>query len=157
MSSLVKATKLIGNLIGKVIQYSPVFESEPWGFVADTSFFNVVLMAESELNPQQVLNQVLEIENTLGRKRSGKEYSSRIIDIDILFYDEKKIDENNLVIPHPLLHRRKFVLEPLAAIAPDLIHPGYQTTITELLHQLKDNSLISLVVEKEEFARLVNE
>lgn len=157
LKSLVMATKLIGNLIGKIIQYSPVVESEPWGFNADTTFYNLALMAETELTPQQVLAQILEIENSLGRKRSGKEYSSRKIDIDILFYDDKQITENNLMIPHPLLHKRRFVLEPLAAIAPELIHPVYHATIAELLNQMEDTSRILVTVEKEEFARLLHQ
>ena len=157
LNSLVQAAKLIDSLIGKVIQFSPVVESEPWGFEAETTFYNQVLMVETQLTPQQVLNQVLEIETTLGRKRSGKEYSSRKIDIDILFYNEKQVEENNLVIPHPLLHKRNFVLQPLAEIAPDLVHPVFQTTISELLSQLKDSSRISVAVEKEEFTRLFNQ
>lgn len=157
LKSLVMATKLIGNLIGKIMHYSPVVESEPWGFNADTTFYNLALMAETELTPQQVLAQILEIENSLGRKRSGKEYSSRKIDIDILFYDDKQITENNLMIPHPLLHKRRFVLEPLAAIAPELIHPVYHATIAELLNQMEDTSRIFVTVEKEEFARLLQQ
>jgi len=157
LNSLVQAAKLIDSLIGKVIQFSPVVESEPWGFEAETTFYNQVLVVETQQTPQQVLKQVLEIETKLGRKRSGKEYSSRIIDIDILFYNEKQVEENNLVIPHPLLHKRNFVLQPLAEIAPDLVHPVFQTTISELLSQLKDSSRISVAVEKEEFTRLFNQ
>jgi len=74
-----------------------------------------------------------------------------------LFYNEKQVEENNLVIPHPLLHKRNFVLQPLAEIAPDLVHPVFQTTISELLSQLKDSSRISVAVEKEEFTRLFNQ
>jgi 2-amino-4-hydroxy-6-hydroxymethyldihydropteridine diphosphokinase len=154
LNSLVQAAKLIDSLIGKIIKFSPVVESEPWGFEAETTFYNQVLMVETLQTPQQVLNRILEIEIKLGRKRIGKEYSSRIIDIDILFYDEKQLNENNLVIPHALLHKRKFVLDPLKYIAPDLVHPVFQTTISELLSQMKDTSRISVAVEKEEFTRL---
>ncbi len=154
LNSLVQAARLIDKQVGKIIEYSPVVESEPWGFNAETSFYNQALMVETEYSPQQVLNKVLKIEQELGRIRSGKEYSSRIIDVDILFYDEKQLAEHNLVIPHPFLHERKFVLEPLAAIAPGLIHPVLQKTISELLQQLKDPSPITTVIGKEEFARL---
>jgi 2-amino-4-hydroxy-6-hydroxymethyldihydropteridine diphosphokinase len=157
LNSLVQAAQLIDSLIGKVMQFSPVVESEPWGFEAETTFYNQVLMVETHLTPQQVLNLVLEIETKLGRQRIGKEYSSRIIDIDILFYDENQVHENNLEIPHPLLHKRKFVLEPLAAIAPDLVHPVFQTTISELLNQIKDTTPIFVAVESEEFTRLFNQ
>ena len=157
LNSLVQAAKLIDSLIGKVTQYSPVVESEPWGFEAETTFYNQVLMVETQQTPQQILIQILEIETRLGRKRSGKEYSSRVIDIDILFYDEKEVNEPNLVIPHPHLHKRKFVLEPLADIAPDFVHPVFQTTISELLSQILDASPISVVTEKEEFTRLFHQ
>ena len=157
LNSLVQAARLIDKRVGKIIQYSPVVETEPWGFKAETSFYNQVLMVETQYSPQQVLNKVLEIEQQLGRIRSGKGYSSRMIDIDILFYDEIQLAEHNLVIPHPLLHERKFVLEPLAAIAPGLIHPVLHKTISELLQQLKDTSPVISVVEKAEFTRLFNQ
>lgn len=151
------ATKLIGNKIGKVLNYSPVVESEPWGFKAETTFYNQILLVKTEFSPQTVLTKILEIENTLGRKRIGKEYSSRSIDIDILFYDEMQIHEDNLVIPHPLLHKRKFILEPLSTIAAELIHPALHLTVTEILQQVKDNSRVFNVIEKDEFAKLLNQ
>lgn len=157
MVSLVKATKLIDMLIGRVLLFSPVVESEPWGFEAETNFLNMALMVETELAPQQVLAGMLEIENILGRKRSGAGYVSRSIDIDILFYDDKQINEDKLVIPHPLLHMRQFVLEPLHAIAPDFIHPVFNATISDLLSQLNRTGPVLVVVEKDEFARLLNQ
>lgn len=156
LNSLVKATKLIDNLIGRVIDYSAVFESEPWGFNAETTFYNQVLKVETALDPQQVLHSVLAIEKSLGRLRSGTTYSSRIIDIDILFYNAEIIENENLIIPHPLMHLRKFVLEPLASIAPDLIHPGLQATISFLLSQLNDDSPTLIAVERESFTGLLN-
>ena len=152
---LVQAAKLIDSLIGKIIDYSPVVESEPWGFKAETAFYNQVLVVETDLTARQVLEQALEIEKTLGRKRSGTEYASRLIDIDILFYDEIQIHENDLKIPHPLLHKRKFVLEPLATVAPVFIHPVLLTTISELLYLLNDSSELPVAVEKVNFARLL--
>jgi len=157
LNSLVQAAKLIDSVVGKVVDYSPVVESEPWGFDAETAFFNQVLVVETELAPRQVLKKILEIENTLGRKRSGTEYSSRLIDIDILFYDEIQMNEDSLVIPHPLLHKRKFVLEPLAAVAPHLIHPVLLSSIAELLQSLDDTSHVSVAVEKMNFTRLLNQ
>ena len=156
LDSLVKATKLVDSLIGKVVGYSAVFESEPWGFNADTTFYNQVLIVDTEFDPQQVLNSVLAIEKSLGRLRSGTTYSSRIIDIDILFYNAEIIESETLVIPHPLMHLRRFVLEPLASIAPDMIHPGLQVTILFLLSQLNDGSLNRIAVERESFAGLLN-
>lgn len=153
---LVKATKLIDNLIGKVTQNSSVIESEPWGFKSETSFYNIILSTETEFTPHQILNKVLDIEASLGRIRHGKDYTNRIIDIDILFYNAEKINEEKLVIPHPLIHMRKFVLQPLAEIAPDLIHPLLNSSITRLLMRLNEPTPISTAVDREEFARLLH-
>jgi len=112
-------------------------------------------MIETEFVPGQVLDKVLEIEKSLGRERTGKGYTSRSIDIDILLYNDELINNDNLVVPHPLMQNRKFVLFPLAAIAPGLFHPGFQVPIIELLQKLDDNSPISEVVDAEEFVQLM--
>lgn len=155
LNSLVKATKLIDKLIGKVIQYSSVVESEPWGFKAETTFLNMVILAHTEFTPHQILDKIFSIETSLGRIRHGKTYSNRIIDIDILFFNEEQINDDNLVIPHPLLHLRKFVLQPLAEIAPDLIHPVFETSISELLLRLNESNPIFAVADTERFAELL--
>jgi 2-amino-4-hydroxy-6-hydroxymethyldihydropteridine diphosphokinase len=85
-------------------------------------------------------------EAKLGRTRTGKQYSSRIIDIDILFYNDVIMNEEALIIPHPHLHERKFVLVPLCEIAPDMVHPVYKKTISELLELCDDKSLIVKVI-----------
>ncbi len=157
LNSLVKATQLIDTLIGPVVCYSPVIESEPWGFSAELNFYNMVLEVQTALLPREVLASLLAIEKTLGRVRSGAAtYSSRIIDIDILFYGEEHIVEDTLVIPHPMLHLRRFVLEPLASLAPLLIHPVSRATIAELLLQLEDQSRVFVAAGKEEFALLLH-
>jgi 2-amino-4-hydroxy-6-hydroxymethyldihydropteridine diphosphokinase len=153
---LVKATELIDNLIGKVMQNSSVILSEPWGFKSETSFYNLVLSVKTDQTPHQVLTKLLEIEASLGRIRHGKLYTNRTIDIDILFFNNEKINEASLVIPHPLLHLRKFVLQPLAEIAPDFIHPVFNLSTTKLLQQLNDPIPISKVIDCEEFASLLN-
>lgn len=156
LNALVKATRQIDILIGKVKINSSVIESEPWGFKAETSFYNMVLLVETQFTPHQVLNKVLEIEKSMGRVRHGKEYSSRIIDIDILFFDKQQINDDNLVIPHPLLHERLFVLQPLAEIAPEFIHPVLLTSVAKLLLLLKESGTIPTVVSQKEFATLLN-
>lgn len=155
LNSLVKAAKLIGNLIGRINKYSSVIESEPWGFSAEITFYNMVLLIDTECTPRQVLTKALEIETSLGRTRHGKEYASRIIDIDILFYNTETINGDNLVIPHPLMHKRKFVLQPLSEVAPDLIHPVLNSSITELLLSLNEPVPLPIAVEKREFASLM--
>lgn len=156
LNALVKATKLIDSLIGTVNKYSSVIESEPWGFKAETSFYNMVLCVDTQFTPHQVLNKVLDIEKSMGRVRQGKDYTSRNIDIDILFFDKQQINEDNLVIPHPLMHERMFVLQPLAEIAPEFIHPVHLTSATKLLLQLKEADTIPIVVSQKEFASLLN-
>lgn len=155
LKSLVTATKLIESLVGKVQLFSAVVETEPWGFRAEIAFYNQALIVETDLSPQQVLSVIIDIEKTMGRIRTGEAYISRIIDIDILFYDEDIVHETNLIIPHPLMHLRKFVLAPLADIAPDIVHPDSGKTISELLLNAEDASRIQVVVEKNEFASLL--
>jgi 2-amino-4-hydroxy-6-hydroxymethyldihydropteridine diphosphokinase len=155
LRSLVNATKMINTLIGKVIQYSAVIESEPWGFDSETSFYNMAIAVETDFTPHEILNIILDIEKSLGRIRHGKTYTNRIIDIDILFYGEEIINDTNLTIPHAFIHKRMFVLQPLAAVAPDLIHPVLHATIAELLLRSGEPGTISVVVQKEEFAHLL--
>jgi 2-amino-4-hydroxy-6-hydroxymethyldihydropteridine diphosphokinase len=117
------------------------YKSAPWGFEAGGEFVNQVLVCDTDLSPREVLGKVHEIEAALGRdrvaeaaekERTGEKYSSRVIDVDILFYDDEIIAEEDLVIPHPLLHERDFVLEPLAEVAPEKMHPVLGQTIAEL-------------------------
>ena len=136
-----RAQEMINAEIGPVMRCSHRYKSAPWGFEAGSHFSNQVLICDTELSPQEVLGKVHQIEAALGRdraaeatekERTGQNYSSRVIDVDILFYDDEIIAEENLVIPHPLLHERDFVLEPLAEVVPDKLHPVLGQTIAEL-------------------------
>ena len=100
----------------------------------------MVIEVETDLSPQELLERILNIESSLGRVRSSEQYSSRIIDIDILLYNDLVIDEPDLKIPHPLMHERKFVLIPLCEIAPEMIHPVLEKTFGELLEICEDRS-----------------
>lgn len=130
--------------IGSLVKKSSIIQSPPWGFEHKEDFLNQVLQIETRYSPFELLNAILSIEKKLGRIRflETKEYLPRIIDIDILFYDSLIIESENLIIPHPQLHLRRFTLTPLYEIAPELIHPVLEKTIRELLKLCSDNSEI---------------
>jgi len=136
--NLREALKMIGLQIGLLYTSSPVYETEPWGFDSDDKFLNMVIRVRTSLSPQAVLKETGLIEASLGRIRNEDQYTSRIIDIDILFYDDLIIDEVNLKIPHPGIAERRFVLVPLNEIAPDLVHPLSKKTVSSLLDSCPD-------------------
>lgn len=137
------ALERIVENIGIVTKSSSIYETEPWGFTADENFLNIAAEAETDLDPAEVLDLVKKIENRMGRIRDEKvQYTSRIIDIDILLYGDMIIDDASLKVPHPLMHERNFVLVPLNEIAPDLIHPVFGQTISELLSACSDTMAV---------------
>ena len=141
-SNLAKAVALVEEHIGPVIHASSVYETEPWGFQSENYFLNMVIEVETGLRPSGLLGRILMIESFLGRIREGKGYKSRIIDIDILLYDKRVIKTKVLVIPHPRIHERRFVLIPFSEIAEDLIHPVLGKRIRELLEACPDKSKV---------------
>ncbi|MCU0455257.1 MAG: 2-amino-4-hydroxy-6-hydroxymethyldihydropteridine diphosphokinase [Bacteroidales bacterium] len=134
----------IAENVGKVIKTSSVYETEPWGFSAEDLFLNMVVEVETRLKPSGLLGRILMIEAKMGRLRSGKGYSSRIIDIDILIFGDIVLNTKSLVIPHPLIHERRFVLVPFSEIAPDLVHPVLGKDIKSLLKECKDKGKVRL-------------
>ena len=132
------ALTLIGQDIGTVKAISKVIETEPWGYESDNRFLNMAVVVQTELNPQQALKTTKSIERQMGRtvKTSADGYHDRIIDIDLLMYDDLITDSPELTLPHKLMHKRRFVLEPLTQIAPGLEHPVLHKTIKELLEEL---------------------
>ncbi len=133
-----KGRQKISELIGAPLAISSVFETEPWGFIHETPFLNQLVITGTFLEPDKVMQAILEIEQQLGRTRGKKQFISRKIDIDILFYDDRIINTKNIIIPHPLLHKRRFALEPLAEIEPQLVHPVFKKTIARLLTECDD-------------------
>jgi len=117
-----------------VVRQSSLIETEPWGMTGQPHFINMAAEVETELLPQQLLSLLMRIETKMGRNRTVK-WGPRIIDLDILMYDDLRIETENLVIPHPLLHERDFVLGPLSEIAPDKIHPVLNKTIRKLFEE----------------------
>ena len=144
------ATDLIRQRIGSVVDCSHVYETAPWGVFAHgekpQNFYNQALKIDTTLSPHDALKEAMCIERILGRRRtatsnnSSQLYSSRPIDIDLIFYDSLVIDTPNLTLPHPRMHLRRFVLEPMCDIASDLIHPVLNKTLTQLLDECPDTS-----------------
>lgn len=144
LTFLQKATLLIEKEAGKIVKSSAVYRTESWGNTDLPEYLNQVLQIRSELPAQELLSRFQGIENQLERKREEK-WGSRTIDIDILFYGEEQINTPNLVVPHPLLQERRFVLEPLMKIAPGLIHPVLGKTIRQLYAELNDTLIVKKI------------
>ncbi len=137
--NLSKSISLLNQKIGSVISCSSIYKTAPWGFEHEKFFLNQVLEIDTTHNPIKLLEKILSIEIEMGRKRSGKGYEGRIIDIDILFFNDDYYDLKDLIIPHPLLHKRRFTLCPLFELAPLKIHPIFKKNISELLADCEDN------------------
>ena len=128
----------------KLVKISTLYESEPM-YVKDQPWFvNCVAEFETKLTPKELLDYLREIERKLGRQESGR-YGPRSIDLDILFYGNEVVEEDDLKIPHPRIQERRFVLVPLEEIDPDYIHPVYRSSIATLLANLKSNELVRKV------------
>jgi len=138
--NLRRAAEAIGKFIGGITASSSIYETEPWGFISHEKFLNQVVKVETDFSPFSLLEKIHEIESGLGRVRGTEQYSSRIIDIDILLYEDIIVEEAILKIPHPLISERRFVLVPLCEIAAELRHPVLNKTIGELLEICADKS-----------------
>ena len=138
-----EARELLGGLPQtRVTKESSLYESEPHGD-AKTWFCNSVVEIETEFSAPELLKNLNTIETTMGRKRvRGKRWGSRIIDLDILLYNMEVIEKRNLKVPHPRLPDRRFVLVPLSELAPQLVHPGLNVTVSQLLAAVKDTKKI---------------
>lgn len=132
------AASAITDNCGPVIKASGIYETKAWGYSHQPDFYNQVLCIHTHFTAQELLNQVLNIELQMGRERLIK-LGPRIIDIDILFFNTDIINTPSLKVPHPHIAERRFVLEPLHEIAPDLVHPVFQKTIATLLEECTDD------------------
>ena len=132
--NLTRAIEALSLALGHYTALSSFMETAPWGFDSDNAFLNCAVAFETELLPEELLNTTERIERELGRtiKSNGGIYHDRIIDIDILLYDSIIVETPRLTIPHPLMHKRDFVLEPLAQIAADTVHPTTGKSIEQL-------------------------
>ncbi|HNP48721.1 MAG TPA: 2-amino-4-hydroxy-6-hydroxymethyldihydropteridine diphosphokinase [Bacteroidia bacterium] len=134
---LLDACEAIQQHIGSAELKSSVYETDAWGKEDQPAFLNQVILVTTTLTPEQVLDEILKIEKQMGRVR-GEKWASRIIDIDILFFDNEVIEKNKLKIPHPFLHERKFTLVPLAELVPQFMHPVLGKSMGQLLREVND-------------------
>lgn len=136
--NLKKAIHEINTRVGKVSATSSVYRTAPWGKADQPDFLNQVIVVSTSLSAKQVLDVLLSIELDMGRKRIAK-WAPRLIDLDILYFNDEVIQEENLTVPHKHLHERRFVLEPLVEVLPGMIHPLLKKSNRELHQLLSDN------------------
>ncbi len=137
------ALQLLSERIGTLSAYSPFYETRPWGFSSPNLFLNAAALFSTQEEPDELLAAIHDIESELGRRRDNhaEGYADRTIDIDILLLDEVVCANDTLTLPHPRLHLRRFVLEPLCEIAPELVHPTLHLTMKELLGRLNQGHI----------------
>ena len=139
LENLEKSLSKIKNFFD-LKKISSTYSSEPIGLRTDKYFYNIAVLIETKLSPEEVLSITKEIELDMGRQMKGI-MSDRIIDIDIVFYDDEIIEEPNLIIPHPRAALRRFVIEPAAEIEPNYLHPLLNITLSNLLNDLLDQKV----------------
>ncbi len=131
--NLLQAVDLIASNAGAVIKKSDIFLTAPWGNTNQPDFYNQAICIQTSLSAATLLKELLAVEQLLGRKRTGEKWAERTMDIDILFYNDEIINDPDLKIPHPFMSERKFVLAPMAQLAPDFIHPVLKKNIRTML------------------------
>ena len=140
------AIKEIEKRCGRIVNKSSLYESEPWGFDTDLYFLNQAIAVETDLEPHDLLKELLTIEAELGRRRNENHigYESRPIDLDIIYIDDMINEDDDLILPHPRMHLRRFVLVPLSEISPDFVHPILRESNSTLLDRCEDQSEVRL-------------
>ena len=137
-----KALQALDKELGSLDKCSSFYETLPWGFSSDSLFLNAAACFDTLLSPEEVLAVTQQIEKSLGRKEKSRQgqYADRCIDIDILLYDDRVIETPDMILPHPHMAERMFVLEPLAEIMPHMLHPQLRKTILQLKEELAERS-----------------
>lgn len=139
ISFIEKAVSEIGNLPGtEIFTRAGIYETEPWGNIEQDDYLNTVIGINTTMNSEELLKELKRIEKHIGRMEN-KKWSEREIDIDLLFYGDDIIDNDNMIVPHGHIDKRRFVLVPMNEIAPDLIHPVFKKSISQLLDSTTDN------------------
>lgn len=136
-TQLVKAVRNIEKKIGSLTRLSTLYSTAAWGNTRQPDFLNQVIIVETELTASQTMQIILQIEKQMGRVRTVKN-APRIIDIDILFFNKEIIDQKQLIVPHPQIQNRRFVLVPLNQLSPNLLHPVLKKSVHQLLIHCPD-------------------
>lgn len=146
LSYVQQATSILGTTKDiQIVSASSFYETEPWQMDSNNWFVNAVIQISTALSPEELLAVIQRIENQLGRERNGKRvYTDRTIDIDILFYDNKILKTQDLVIPHQFFHRRACILVPMLEIAQDFIHPLFNKSVSVLYDELENPEQVTL-------------
>ena len=135
--NMITAAALLAERVGDILALTGFYETEPWGFESENFFLNAAVKLKTSFSPLEVLQITQQIEKELGRtEKSNGVYHDRIIDIDILLYEDEVLQIPELTLPHPLMHERKFVMDPLAEIAPFVVHPVLKERIIDLKERL---------------------
>jgi len=142
---LQQAIQLLNEYCGKVTAESSLYETAAWGNTDQSAFLNQALELETGLNARQLIRKILKVEKLMGRERKEK-YGPRIIDIDILLFNDETHDIPFLKLPHPEMQNRRFALTPLAEIAPDIIHPVLKKSIKQLLADCPDKLEVKKII-----------
>lgn len=143
-SYIEKAKFMLSQFVGEDLEESSIYRTEPWGEKDQSYFLNQVIVIDSDIEPNDVMNTIERIEKLLGKRKETR-YGPRTIDIDVLLCDDQIIDNKNLIVPHPRMHKRAFTLIPLAEISDSILHPKLDKTIAELLVECGDTSEVSKV------------
>jgi 2-amino-4-hydroxy-6-hydroxymethyldihydropteridine diphosphokinase len=165
LAFLVQAKFLLSSIAGTIAGESSIYETEPWGFVHENKFLNQVIVVQTLLEPLKLLEEIKKTETSLGRINSTirtnitnstnstnntknvVRYAARCIDIDILFYDNLVMQTPGLIIPHPEIPNRRFVLEPLTELSPNLVHPVLEMTCVQLLAVCEDRGGVNIMTD----------
>ncbi|WP_435261680.1 2-amino-4-hydroxy-6-hydroxymethyldihydropteridine diphosphokinase [Tenacibaculum sp. nBUS_03] len=148
LKNLQIAIDMVANKVGSILKVAPIYETPSWGF-SSNNFYNTCIKVSTYLPPETLISTLLKIENDIGRIRNdNNSYSDRLIDIDILLFDDEIIFSKNLIVPHPRMLERKFALVPLVEIAKNVIHPIEKIKIIDCLNNCTDTSKIKTVPEK---------
>lgn len=149
IANLNAAVEAICKEFGAIETISSIYQSPPWGFEAEMDFYNLCMSLKTNVTPVELLETFQSIETKLGRqKKQSAVYLSRTIDIDILSVDALVMESASLTVPHPQMHNRRFVLEPLLEIAPNFIHASSQKSISELIKECKDVTELTILRQK---------